>query len=156
MSATDNMTQTVELPAVDLDDTVSGPAVTIWDKLVRHGDRTTVRIHAEDASTLIEFPRPSWAPADCDAIGSVPARTCYRSDSAAVAASMMTRHVLDDRVTLPRAYVRAKVNQLGQHLVQVSLHQEAPVRALALTFTVDEARHLAGVLRAAAELAGMP
>ncbi len=159
MSAADNMTEhTVELPAVDLDDAVSGPATTAWAALVEAGDVDTFIEHDDDAEKFIGLPRPSWAPIGRDLIGVSTMQTAYRSEIAAVPSTIAPRHDCPgEGHLLARANVSAQLRQDGMRGVAVALHPQHPEpRGLALTFTVDEARRLAGVLLAAADLAGMP
>jgi hypothetical protein len=141
---------------VDLDD-APDPALAVWEALTELPDFIE---HDGDASKVIPFPRPAWSDPDEDVVGVLLGETWYRSKPAKVLTTHMRGHADPDCAILYPAYARVSLRQFGTRPVPVvtvtfnDQRQSGPgPGARALDFAPADARLLAHVLLAAAELA---
>lgn len=127
-----------------------------WSALVERGAAVLVQ-HGGNAEKVMPMPRPSWASKANDQIGGSLGLTCYCSFIASVPATLNTGWVNEDdnEVLYSRINVAAKLYGNGIPVVGVTVVNESPVKhrpVAGLPLTVDEARQLAQVLTAAADL----
>lgn len=127
-----------------------------WRGLVRRSQESTLIRHGGDAEKVMPMPRPVWASRDRDQIGRSLLATCYRSDVATVPATNVGGwHFEDEEEYLPaRVDVCAKL--FGNHVAMVGISLVRPSQQQGFSLTPDEARQLAEVLTAAADLAVTP
>lgn len=128
------------------------PLLAAWSELVETGHAQTVVRHNGDASKTMLIPRPGWADPLDDWVSLTPYWDRYRSERVHVPLTLVAGTDVDPGVRRAASFVVRATLHMSGPAVALGLESDGNVEHCA-NLTVTEARQLAKVLDAAADLA---